>query len=214
MSKFQALVEEIKYNQACEENILDEGLGKTLGALATAAAIGLGSLHSNPAQAIQYNPANQEQVLDYKFSYSPSAKIPDYVGKAGKLTIDNGKMYFINEVVRPDSSNNTAQLERVAGAEGGAKLLSTLANTVNNSLNGSMNPIENTFTISSMVPQGSFWVLMQGDNGPEYHAYSKIRVDQSQIEKSLAGALKQANPKVNNAKIQQVVKNALNSIMG
>ena len=215
MSKFQTLVEEIKYNQACEEDILDEGLGKTLGALATAAAIGLGSLHSNPAQAMQNNLINQEQVIDYKFSYSSNAKIPDYVKSAGKLVMDNGKLYFVNEVVRPSSSNNTAQLERAAGVEGSAKLVRTLIDAVNNNLDSSMNSIDgNNLKIASVIPQGSFWLLLKGNNGPEYHAYSKIRVDQSQIEKSLVGALKQANPKVNNAKIQQVVKNALNSIMG
>ena len=197
-----------------KESELEEGkFGKFLGTMATAAAIGLGGLHSNPAQAVQYDPSHKEQVLDQKF-YG-QVETPAWVKDAGKLTSDKGQLFFINEIVRPESSDNTAQLERVAGAEGGAKLARTLIDAVNNNLDESMNSINsNNLKVASMVPQGSFWLLLKSNNGPEYHAYSKIRVDQSQIAKSLAGALKQANPKANNAKIQQVVKNALNSIMG
>lgn len=210
MSKFQNLFIEslIETNQNLEEG----KFGKFLGTMATAAAIGLGGLHSNPAQAAQYTPNNQEQVLDYKFSYSPNVKIPNYVKDAGKLTVDNGNLYFINEIVRPESSDNTAQLEKVASSEGSAKLLSTLADAINNNLDNSMNPIGNNFKISSVVPQGSFWLLIKGDNGPEYHAYAKIRVDQSQIQKSLVNALQKANPKANINKINQIVKNTVQSI--
>lgn len=42
MSEFRRLVEEVKQEQACSEDILEEGWGKTLGTLATAAAIGMG----------------------------------------------------------------------------------------------------------------------------------------------------------------------------
>lgn len=50
MLKFRELVEEVKCEQACGENILDEGWGKTLGTLATAAAIGMGGLHNADAK--------------------------------------------------------------------------------------------------------------------------------------------------------------------
>lgn len=43
MSEFRRLVEEVKQDQALGEDILDEGWGKTLGTLATAAAIGMGA---------------------------------------------------------------------------------------------------------------------------------------------------------------------------
>lgn len=212
MTEFRKLVE--NYLEQKTNNNLEEGkFGKFLGTMATAAALGFGGLHSDPAQAMQNNPINQEQIMDYKFSYSPNAKIPDYVKRAGKLAMDSGKLYFINEIVRPSSSDNTAQLERAAGAEGGAKLLDALANAVNDNLDSSMNPIGDNFKISSMVPQGSFWLLAKGDNGPEYHAYAKIRVDQSQIEKTLVNAVKQANPKINNAKIQKMVKSAIGSLL-
>ena len=42
MSEFRRLVEQVKLEQACGEDVLDEGWGKTLGTLATAAAIGMG----------------------------------------------------------------------------------------------------------------------------------------------------------------------------
>ena len=45
MSEFRKLVEEVKIDQACGEDILDEGWGKTLGTLATAAAIGMGGIN-------------------------------------------------------------------------------------------------------------------------------------------------------------------------
>ena len=55
-------------------------------------------------------------------------------------------------------------------------------------------------------------LLIKGDNGPEYHAYAKIRVDQSQIQKSLVNALQKANPKANINKINQIVINTVQSI--
>ncbi len=50
MSKFRELVEEIKHEQVYDKDTLDEGLGKTLGTLATAAAIGLGGLQGADAK--------------------------------------------------------------------------------------------------------------------------------------------------------------------
>ena len=50
MLKFRELVEEVKCKQACGEDILDEGWGKTLGTLATAAAIGMGGLQNADAK--------------------------------------------------------------------------------------------------------------------------------------------------------------------
>lgn len=50
MSEFRRLVEEVKQDQACGEDILDEGWGKTLGTLATAAAIGMGAANDVSAK--------------------------------------------------------------------------------------------------------------------------------------------------------------------
>jgi hypothetical protein len=50
MSEFRKLVENVKLEQACGEDILDEGWGKTLGTLATAAAIGIGGLQGADAK--------------------------------------------------------------------------------------------------------------------------------------------------------------------
>lgn len=50
MSEFRRLVEEVKQDQALGEDILDEGWGKTLGTLATAAAIGMGGLQGADAK--------------------------------------------------------------------------------------------------------------------------------------------------------------------
>ncbi len=50
MSQFRKLVEEVKLEQACGEDILDEGWGKTLGTMATAAAIGMGGIQGADAK--------------------------------------------------------------------------------------------------------------------------------------------------------------------
>lgn len=50
MSEFRKLVEAVQVEQACGEDILDEGWGKTLGTLATAAAIGMGGLQGADAK--------------------------------------------------------------------------------------------------------------------------------------------------------------------
>ena len=50
MSEFRRLVEQVKLEQACGEDVLDEGWGKTLGTLATAAAIGMGGIQGADAK--------------------------------------------------------------------------------------------------------------------------------------------------------------------
>ena len=50
MSEFRRLVEQVKLEQACGEDVLDEGWGKTLGTLATAAAIGMGGMQGADAK--------------------------------------------------------------------------------------------------------------------------------------------------------------------
>jgi len=50
MSEFRRLVEQVKLEQACGEDVLDEGWSKTLGTLATAAAIGMGSMQGAGAK--------------------------------------------------------------------------------------------------------------------------------------------------------------------
>ena len=50
MSEFRRLVEQVKLEQACGEDVLDEGWGKALGTLATAAAIGMGSTQGADAK--------------------------------------------------------------------------------------------------------------------------------------------------------------------
>ena len=50
MSEFRRLVEQVKLEQACGEDVLDEGWGKALGTLATAAAIGMGGMQGADAK--------------------------------------------------------------------------------------------------------------------------------------------------------------------
>lgn len=206
MSRFQNLLIEslVETNQNLEEG----KFGKFLGTMATAAAIGLGGASSyNNALAGTYQPDHQEQVL----RTSLDRPVPEWIEDAGKLSVEDGKMFFTNEIVRGPDANNTSMLTRIASTGAGVKLFQTLSKAVNENLDG-MNKIGDKFTISTMIPKRNFWLLLDGEDGKEYHAYSQIQVDQSQIEKSLVNALQKANPKINSNKINQVVKNALKSI--
>lgn len=209
MSEFRRLV--IEYLEEEDRREIEEGkLGKFLGTMATAAAIGLGgaSGYNNDALAGTYQPDHQEQVL----RTSLDRPVPEWIEDAGKLSVEDGKMFFTNEIVRGPDANNTSMLTRIASTGAGVKLFQTLSKAVNENLGG-MNKIGDKFTISTMIPKKNFWLLLDGEDGKEYHAYSQIQVDQSQVFNSLVNAVKKANPKADNAKVQQIVKSAMNSVM-
>ena len=205
MSKFRELV--IEHIEKQEP--LEEGLGKFLGTMATAAAIGLGGAAGYNGDALGGTYQNQEQILRSQLD----RPAPDWIKDAGKLSNDGGKMFFTSEIVRGPEANNTSMLTRIASAQAGTQLFRTLSQAVNEQLEG-MNKIGDSFSISTMIPKKNYWMLIDTDeDGKEYHAYSQIQVDQSQVFNSLVNAVKKANPKADNAKVQQIVKSAMNSVM-
>ena len=208
MSKFKDLIIE----SLIETQNLEEGkFGKFLGTMATAAALGLGGMasYNNPAMAASYQPDHQEQVLETKFG----ANVPNWVENAGQLSKDNGKMYFTAEIVRDSNSDNTAQLERVAQLQATTQLFQTLSQTVNANLTPNMKKIGNNFAIFGLIPRKSFWVLLDGDDGKEYHAYSQVEINQANLTKALTASLQKANPNTKPQIINQIVKNSIESIM-
>lgn len=67
MSKFQTLVEEIKYNQACEEDILDEGLGTLARNALLGATVALGGMSgANAKTDIEALHHNHEITAKYE----------------------------------------------------------------------------------------------------------------------------------------------------
>ena len=69
MSEFRKLVEEVKIDQACGEDILDEGWGKTLGTLATAAAIGMGGINDVNAKTDPELLRNTAHAITAKYEH-------------------------------------------------------------------------------------------------------------------------------------------------
>ena len=207
MSKFRELV--IEHIE--EQEPLEEGLGKFLGTMATAAAIGLGGAagYNNPAMAASYQPEHQEQVLRTKLGLD----VPNWVENAGQLSTKDGKLFFTAEIVRGPNANNTAQLERVAQLHASTQLFQTLSQTINANLTPNMKKIGNNFSISGLIPQKSFWILLDGDDGKEYHAYSQVQISQANMTKALTSALQKANPNTKPQVINQIVKNSIESIM-
>jgi hypothetical protein len=193
-----------------KESELEEGkFGKFLGTMATAATLGLGGLQSNPAVAAQYQPDHQEQVLRTQMNQNP----PKWIEDSGKLSANDGKLFFTNEIIRDSKSDNTAMLTRTAAAEAGAKLSKSLINAVNSNLRQNMNQIGDNLKISTMIPKKSFWMLLDSDDGKEYHAYAQIQVDQNQIINSLVSSIKSANKNISQQQAQKIAQNAMGAIL-
>lgn len=206
MSKFKDLLIE----SLLETQNLEEGkFGKFLGTMATAAALGLGGMQANPAMAGSYQPNHQEQVLRTKFA----ANVPSWVEDAGQLSTNDGKLFFTAEIVRGPNSNNTAQLERVAQLEASAQLFQTLSQSVNANITPNMKKVGNSFAISGLRPSKSFWLLLNTDDGEEYHAYSQVQIKKPEVIKALTTALQKANPNTKPQIINQIVQNSIQSIM-
>lgn len=184
-----------------EEKELDEGkFGKFLGTMATAAAIGLGGLHNN-AQATQYNPNNQEQVIDYKFA--GNQEIPSWIEHAGELSMKDGNIVYVADNIANSKSNNTSHLERVGQMKANIKFVSTVKNAINKKINGKLNKLGDNITMSGMKPTKNFWLLLNGNSGKEYHTYNQIEISQDNLVKSMVNNLKKVNP---NASQQQLTK--------
>lgn len=73
--------------------------------------------------------------------------------------------------------------------------------------------IGDNLKISTMIPKKSFWMLLDSDDGKEYHAYAQTQVDQNQIINSLVSSIKSANKNISQQQAQKIAQNAMGAIL-
>lgn len=170
--------------------------------------------------SFQTNKAEKQTIIRSKFGED----LPQWVRKT--LTEENGKTYFVSEIVRDEKSNNTAHLERVASLDAAAQLAQMAAQRVNavvqasnnaentKSASSSLSEISETnIKLSTVVPTDSYWQLIEYPNGErEYHAYSRVRIDTQELKDAITTSFEKANPGVSKATTKSMVDKAMDGM--
>lgn len=165
----------------------------------------------------QDNKTQRQTILRSKFNQD----LPQWVldSADSKIIEENGKTYFVSEIVRSEKSNNTAQLERAASLDAAAQLAAMAAQQINTvvklsendenikNATSSINAVsETSIRISTIVPTSSYWQLIEyADGEREYHAYAKVRVNSQEIVDAMATAFVNANPDMSDESAKTVV---------
>ena len=174
--------------------------------------------------SFQSNETQTQKILDSKFNMSMPQWVLD--SAESKLIEDNGKKYFVSEIVRGPQSDNTAQLERVAALEASAQLAAMAAQEINavvqassggenlRNATSSMNTVsETSVRISSLIPVASYWQLVEKATGKrEYHAFAKVRIDSQELINAMAKAFVAANPDVPAKESKAVITESANNM--
>lgn len=167
--------------------------------------------------SFQTNKTQRQTILRSKFNQD----LPQWVldSADSRLIEENGKTYFVSEVVRGEKSNNTAQLERAASLAAASQLAAAAAQQINavakltesdestrNATSSFQAVSETSIKISTIIPTTTYWQLIEyGDGEREYHAYAKVRVDSQEIVDAMAKAFVAANPTVANDTAKTIV---------
>lgn len=167
--------------------------------------------------SFQTNKTQRQTILRSKFNQD----LPQWVldSADNKIFEENGKTYFVSEIVRSEKSNNTAQLERAASLDAASQLAAMAAQEINSvskvsesdenikNATSSFNAVSTTnIRISTVVPTSTYWQLIeyaQGDR--EYHAFAKVRVNSQEIVDAMATAFVKANPETDAATAKTIV---------
>lgn len=165
----------------------------------------------------QDNKTQRQTILRSKFNQD----LPQWVldSADSKIIEENGKTYFVSEIVRSEKSNNTAQLERAASLDAAAQLAAMAAQQINTvvklsendenikNATSSINAVsETSIRISTIVPTSSYWQLIEyADGEREYHAYAKVRVNSQEIVDAMATAFVNANPDMSDESAKTVI---------
>ena len=150
----------------------------------------------------QTNNNESQKILRSKFA----EPLPDWARQ--KLTEENGKTYFVSEIVRDETNDNTAHLERIASLSAASQLAQMAAQNINSvisnsegsgrtkSASSSINDVSETdVKISTIVPTDSYWQLIQYAGGKrEYHAYARVRIKSQELVDAMARSFENANP--------------------
>ena len=166
----------------------------------------------------QINKTERQTILRSKFNQD----LPQWVldSADSKIIEENGKTYFVSEIVRSEKNNNTAQLERAASLDASSQLSRMVADTINTVVkvqegedvknsSSSFNTVSSSdVKISTIVPVSSYWQLIEyKDNGEkEYHAYAKVRINSEELVNAMNRALKEANPNADKKSIDTVIE--------
>lgn len=158
--------------------------------------------------SFQTNKTQKQTILRSKFNQD----LPQWVldSADSKIVEENGKTYFVSEIVRSEKSNNTAQLERAASLGAASQLAAMAAQQINTVVKLSENDenirnatssiqavSETSIKISTIVPTSTYWQLIEYAEGDrEYHAFAKVRVNSQEIVDAMAKAFVTTNPDV------------------
>nr|MBQ0091372.1 hypothetical protein [Candidatus Enterousia merdequi] len=167
--------------------------------------------------SFQTNKTQRQTILRSKFNQD----LPQWVldSADSRIIEENGKTYFVSEIVRSERSNNTAQLERAASLDAGSQLAAMAAQQINTVVKLSENDenirdakssiqaiSETNIQISTIVPTSTYWQLIEYAEGDrEYHAFAKVRVNSQEIVDAMAKAFVSANPDVKEETAKTIV---------
>lgn len=171
--------------------------------------------------SFQKNATERETILSSKFNRD----LPEWVLESAdsKLIEDNGKTYFVSEIIRDEKSDNTAHLERIASLDAASQLAQMAEQNINTviqsteggsnlkSASSSLKEVSSTnIRISTIVPTATYWQLVKTYEGKKvYRAYAKVRIDSQEIVDAMARAFVQANPDVDSATAKDVVNRSV-----
>lgn len=195
-------------------NPIEEGVGKTLGALATAATIGLGNVGSADAVALsdmsRIEPSN---VMRSKMDLG----LPQWIQNAnGDIVEQDGKYYFVSGIEKGKDSNNTSQLEREASLNAGNSMLNKVKDIVNQHFTNAYSnykPIDSNIKISGMIPKGSYWQMGKNDKGDVvYQAFAKTQIDRNKMVDAMVNKVAQSNPQLPKKQVQEEILASLRDL--
>lgn len=176
------------------------------------------------SSSFQTNKTERQTILRSKFNQD----LPQWVldSADSRIIEENGKTYFVSNVVRSEKSNNTAQLERAASLDAASQLSAMAAQSINyaiqasegedvRSSSSSMKQVsETSVKISKVIPTSTYWQLIEypDNNERQYHAWAKVRVDSQEIVNAMATAFVKENPGVKSGVAKDIISQSAESM--